>query len=169
MKEKNKKKLRFSVNGKLYLVISLLVFTTILIVLLVSSFFYIRKLVDAFQRKTEQVATANKEVFKKYDLRTPMIAILNEETVKKQKEFLETDDEYPLIYYLQSMSTDGFQGEAWFHLRTLEGTFDVSDVFIAGCNDKGCYYLTSGMSNITDQGKKLPFDVRRKIRFQNPE
>ena len=160
MEKEKKNKIRFGVNGKLYLVISLLVFTTILIVLLVSSFFYIRKLINAFQTKTEQVATANKEVFKKYDLRTPMIAMLSEETVKKQNEYLKTNDEYPLIDYLQSLSTDGFQGDAWFHLRTLEGTFEVSDVFITGCNDKACYYLTSGMSNITDQGKRLPFDVR---------
>ncbi len=157
--EEKKEKFRFGVNGKLYLVISLLVFTTILIVLLVNSFFYIRKLITAFQNKTEQVASANKEVFKEYDLRTPMIKMLSEETVKVQQEYLKTQNEYPMIYYFESLSTDGFQGKAWFHLRTLEGTFDVSDVFIAGCNDDACYYLTSGMSNMVDQGKRLPFNL----------
>lgn len=147
-------------NRKLYLVISLLVFTTILIVLLVTSFFYIRKLINAFQKKGEQVASANKEVFYDFDLRTTMIAILGEETAVKQKEFLETDDDYPLIEYFQSICPDQFQDTAWFHLRTLEGTFEVADVFVAGCSVDACYYMSSGMSNMADQGKRLPFDIR---------
>ena len=155
----NEKKRRFSINRKLYIVISLLVFGTTLISLLILSRRYVIRATESFGKITEQIAEANKDAFLSYDLIECSEFLLSDETSEARKKAIRDGNEYEYIDYLVEKDMWEFQCQAWVHLKQVEETYEVSDVLIAACHDGACYYVTSGMNNMVQEGKKLPFDA----------
>ena len=167
MAEQDKKKY-FSINNKLYIVISILVFTTTLIGLFVSSRYYVSSMLSIFLEQTDHIANANTDLFEVTYLPEFTEFITSDETAEKRAEAMKSDNWKTYQEYIEENDEYSFQSIAWSHLGKVEKTYDVTDVFLAACRDNGaCYYISSGINNLKEEGKILPFDVRHNARQED--
>ena len=156
-KTKPKKKRYRSINGKMYAVIVLLVFLAAVICIVYTAQFYIVQELTTFASRITQISDSYAEFFNDPQLNDLSDLVLSEAFGKVRKQAEAEGDPEKIDQLISDAGLKDFMAQSEYRLYRIQEANQVTELYLASCNDSGCYYILHMDDDFAQEGDALPF------------
>ena len=156
---------RVSIDTKMVVMLSVLVFVAVGSGLLFASFQYLREKREDFSRRVEQSVSMHAEEFDYHEVREFSVIAASEDFQKTRKEHL--NDGEALVRELAARSSNDpdfsqtILGFFMSRIRDMELRLSIDDMYLCTCRESACYFVFGSDQDKDRIGETLPYRFSR--------
>ena len=160
-KKKTKEKPYHSINGRMYLVIVLLVFFAAMICIIYTSRFYLGQLLIRFATNTSIISDSYADFFDDPQLDDLVMFVTSDDYQNIRKQAKAENNPELIRKAVQEAGLDEFVETNKQRLNSVQENNKIADLYIASCDmEKSCYYILRTNDILASDGDKLLYETR---------
>ena len=160
-KKKTKEKPYRSINGRMYLVIVLLVFFAAMICIIYTSRFYLGQLLIRFATNTSIISDSYADFFDDPQLDDLVMFVTSDDYQNIRKQAKAENNPELIRKAVQEAGLDEFIETNKQRLNSVQENNKIADLYIASCDmENSCYYILRTNDILASDGDKLLYETR---------
>ena len=160
-KKKTKEKPYRSINGRMYLVIVLLVFFAAMICIIYTSRFYLGQLLIRFATNTSIISDSYADFFDDPQLDDLVMFVTSDDYQNIKKQAKAENNPELIRKAVQEAGLDEFVETNKQRLNSVQENNKIADLYIASCDmENSCYYILRTNDILASDGDKLLYETR---------